>query len=77
MSDRAEALNEAVSATSEVLQCRGLTKSFGDHKVVDDLGFSHRPGRDVRPARAERGGQDDHYLDDVWAAATATAARVT
>ncbi len=32
------------SATDEVLRCRGLTKSFGDRTVVDDLGFTIAQG---------------------------------
>ncbi len=31
-------------AAEPVLQCRGLTKRFGDHTVVDDLGFTIAQG---------------------------------
>lgn len=37
-------IDAAASATGSVLHCRGLTKSYGDRKVVDDLGFSIAPG---------------------------------
>jgi len=40
MTAHLEALNEDVSATGDVFRCRGLTKSFGDHTVVDNLGFA-------------------------------------
>ena len=36
--------DDVVSAGGEVLRCQGLTKSFGDHTVVDDLGFSIAQG---------------------------------
>lgn len=40
MTAHLEALNEDMSATGDVFRCRGLTKSFGDHTVVDNLGFA-------------------------------------
>ena len=36
--------DDVVSASGEVLRCQGLTKSFGDHTVVDNLGFSIAQG---------------------------------
>ena len=44
MTAHLEALSDVGSATGEVLRCRGLTKSFGDHTVVDDLGFAIAQG---------------------------------
>ena len=40
MAQHAQAIRTADSGTGGVLECRGLTKSFGDRRVVDDLGFT-------------------------------------
>ena len=40
MTAHLEALNEDMAVTGDVFRCRGLTKSFGDHTVVNNLGFA-------------------------------------
>jgi len=45
MTEHAEAtIRTTSSEAGGVLKCRGLTKSFGDRRVVDDLGFSIAQG---------------------------------
>ena len=52
--------------------CTGLTKRFGDKRVVDDFDIQVPQGRDLRLSRAQRLGQDD---DDPHALRPADAGR--
>ena len=45
------------------VDCAGLRYSFGTHLAVDGVDLQIAAGRDVRPARPERGRQDDHHPD--------------
>ena len=58
----------APEARSAVV-CAGLTYRFGAHTAVDHVDLRIEPGRDVRPARPERGGQDHDDPGDHHAAA--------
>lgn len=44
MTDPPDAIVTGDRATGSVLDCRGLMKSFGDRRVVDDIGFTIESG---------------------------------
>ena len=50
-------------ATGSVIEVRGLVKRYGDLVAVDGIDFDGRARRGLRPARAERRGQDDDGRD--------------
>ena len=47
-----------------MLEVSRLRKSYGTLVAVDDVSFGRRPRHDARPARPERGGEDDDAVDD-------------
>ena len=46
-----------------MLEVTNLQKKFGNREALKDVTFSLAPGRDLRAAGAERGGQDHHAED--------------
>ena len=46
-----------------VVQVRGLVMTYGTHRAVDGIDLEIEPGRDLRPARAERRRQDHDRRD--------------
>jgi ABC-type glutathione transport system ATPase component len=50
-------------ALDYVVECRHLTKRFGAFVATDEVTFQVRPWRDLRPARAQWGGQVHHLQD--------------
>ena len=50
-----------VALAEPAVVCAGVTYRFGDHVAVDDVDLTIAARRDLRPARPQRGGQDDHH----------------
>ena len=49
----------------KVIRVHNISKSFGKLRAVADLSFEVEEGTCYRPARAERGRQDDDDEDDL------------
>ena len=57
-------LRQGADMTTPSSRRKRLTKRYGSQIAVDRLDLHDRQGRGVRPARAQRRGQDDHHPDD-------------
>ena len=50
---------EAPKSGKTVMELKGLTRSFGDHTVLNRIDFWHRKGGAGRPGGAQRGREID------------------
>ena len=59
-------MSQTQVATENLVHVSDLVKDYDELRAVDGIGVRCEAGRDVRPTRAKRCGEDDDYAHVGW-----------